>query len=93
MAKRKHHAKSTAADAQRARALEALLVGPKTTYDLRRLGLFQAPTRILELRRRGYEITTEPVQIVDADGFIHERVALYTLISSPAKEHSHADLQ
>lgn len=83
---RKHPARSTAAEAQRARALVALRAGPKTTYDLRRLGLFQAPTRILELRRSGYEITTDPVTVVDADGYPHSGVALYTLLAEPQKK-------
>ncbi|MNS65880.1 hypothetical protein D3C72_990690 [compost metagenome] len=89
MAKRKHHAKSTVAEAQRIRALDALRTGAKTTYDLRRLGLYQAPARIKELRSRGYEITTTPVQITDADGFTHDRVAMYTLVSEPEKEGRH----
>lgn len=71
---------------QRARAIEALRTGPKTSNDLRRLGLYQAPTRIFELRERGYEITSHPVTVVDADGFAHSGVALYTLISEPVKE-------
>lgn len=83
---RKHPARSTASEDQRARALVALRAGPKTTYDLRRLGLFQAPTRILELRRSGYDIATDPVTVVDADGYPHAGVALYTLLAEPQKK-------
>lgn len=93
MVKRKHHPKSTAAEAQRARALAALRTGAKTTYELRHLGIYQAPTRIFELRRSGYEITTEPVQITDAEGFIHDRVALYKLVAEPEKGGCHAEPQ
>lgn len=76
--------KSTAADAQRQRALEALRLRPHTSYDLRRLGIYQAPARIKELRDRfGYGISTDPVVIVDRDGYRHARVALYTLLSEP----------
>ena len=74
--------KSTATEAQRRRILEVLRIRPHTSYDLRRLGIYQAPTRIKELRDRGYHITTDPVVVVDRDGYHHARVALYTLVSS-----------
>lgn len=77
---------SMAAEVQRARAVEALRAGPKTSNDLRRMGLYQAPTRIFELRARGYDISSDPVTVVDADGYAHDRVALYSLISEPVKE-------
>ncbi len=76
--------KSTATEAQRERIIEALRLRPHTSYDLRRLGIYQAPARVKELRDRfGYGITTDPVVIVDRDGYRHARVALYTLISEP----------
>ena len=76
--------KSTGTDAQRERIVEALRLRPHTSYDLRRLGIYQAPARVKELRDRfGYGITTDPVVIVDRDGYRHARVALYTLISEP----------
>ncbi len=75
--------KSTASDAQRRRILEVLRIRPQTSYDLRRLGIYQAPARIKELREKGYHITTDPVVIVDRDGYHHARVALYTLASEP----------
>ena len=53
---------------------------------MRRLGIYQAPARIKELRDRfGYVITTDPVVIVDRDGYHHARVALYSLVSEPEK--------
>ncbi|MFG5777974.1 helix-turn-helix domain-containing protein [Comamonas sp. J-3] len=91
MSKKQLHLKSTVAEAQRARAIAALMTGPKTSYDLRRIGLYQAPARILELRRRGYEIATSLVQITDADGYPHKGIAMYTLVAAPVKEASHAD--
>lgn len=76
--------KSTATEAQRQRVIAALRRRPHTSYDLRRLGIYQAPARIKELRDRfGYTITTDPVVIVDRDGYRHARVALYTLVSEP----------
>ena len=78
--------KSTATREQYKRIIEALRMRPQTSYDLRRLGIYQAPARIKELRDRfGYVITTDPVVIVDRDGYHHARVALYTLVAEPAE--------
>ena len=78
--------KSTATEAQRKRVIEALRLRPQTSYDLRRLGIYQAPARVKELRDRfGYSITTDPVGIVDRDGYHHARVALYTLVAEPVE--------
>ena len=72
--------KSTTTEAQRQRVLEALRTGPKTSHDLRRLGIYQAPARVKELRDKcGHRITTAPVPLVDSDGYYHPRCALYTL--------------
>lgn len=71
--------KSTATEAQRQRILEALREGPKTSYDLRRMGCYQAPARIIELRRMGYDIETELVTLYDRDGYLHPRCARYHL--------------
>lgn len=76
----------TAAAAQRRRILRALRAGPKTTEDLRRLGCYQAPTRIYELRERGYHIQTSRVSLWDRDGFQHRGIALYSLESEPANK-------
>lgn len=76
--------KSSATREQYKRIIQALRLRSQTSYDLRRLGIYQAPARIKELRDRfGYEITTDPVVIVDRDGYRHARVALYTLVSEP----------
>ena len=65
--------------AQRMRILEALRLSPKTTYDLRRMGIFQAPTRVFELRAMGYPILTSRVRVIDQGGYAHNGVALYQL--------------
>jgi len=78
--------KSTATRDQYNRIIEALRIRPQTSYDLRRLGVYQAPARIKELRDKfDYSITTDPVVIVDRDGFRHARVALYTLVAEPVE--------
>ena len=75
--------KSTDGGAQRHRIIEALRRRPQTSYDLRRAGCYQCPTRVFELRNLGYEIETRRVVVVDADGFEHCRVALYSLAAEP----------
>lgn len=77
-------AKSTTSEAQRQRVLEALRLRPHTTHDLRCLGIYQAPARVIELRRRGYNIATERVTLYDRDGYPHFRAARYHLEAEPA---------
>lgn len=81
---REFSAKSTHSEAQRQRILDALRRRPQTSYDLRRLGCYQAPARVKELRDRlGYFITTDRITLIDRDGYSHPRAALYTLVSEP----------
>jgi hypothetical protein len=66
--------------AQRARAIELLRTGPKSTLQLRRDGDILAPAaRILELKKRGFEILTQWVHQATECGKLH-RVALYVLL-------------
>lgn len=77
--------KSTTGTAQRDRILAALRERPHTSYELRRLGCYQAPARIKELRDwHGFDISTQRVTLVDQDGYSHAQAALYTLESDPA---------
>lgn len=77
-------ARSTSVEAQRERIIEALREGPKTSYDLRRIGCYQAPTRIKELKDRlGYVIRTERVTLYDRDAFCHPGAARYHLDGEP----------
>jgi hypothetical protein len=79
--------KSTASEAQRQRIVKALTLRPQTSYDLRRIGCYQSAARIKELRDRfHYVITTDRITLVDRDGYIHPRAALYTLVSAPQGE-------
>lgn len=77
------HAKSKAgssAAAQRLRAIDLLRTGPKSTIQLRRDGDILAPAaRILELKRKGFEILTNWVHEATDAGKVH-RVALYVLM-------------
>lgn len=68
------------AAAQRAKALDLLRGGPKSTLQLRRDGDILAPAaRVLELKRRGFDILTEWVHQATDSGKLH-RVALYVLL-------------
>lgn len=81
---RNSKARSTASEAQRARIIDALRSGPKTSHDLRCLGCYQAPARIKELRDRyGFDIRTERVTLYDRDGYMHRGAARYHLEAEP----------
>lgn len=77
------HPKSKAgndAAAQRLRTIDLLRTGPKSTLQLRRDGDILAPAaRILELKRRGFDILTNWVHEATDCGKLH-RVALYVLM-------------
>lgn len=75
--------RSTATAAQEQRIIEALRTGSKTTDQLREAGCYQTSARIWGLRARGYVINTELHDGIGADGFWHQRMARYTLISEP----------
>ena len=75
--------KRTDTEAQERRIVAALRTGPKTTDDLRKLGIYQASARIFGLRRRGYVVDTELFSGWSADGYPHARMARYTLREEP----------
>lgn len=79
-----HRKRSTATQAQEQRLIEALREGPKTTDELRALGIFQPNARIWALRhKRGYEIITVRYDGLGADGYWHVGLARYALLSEP----------
>ena len=68
------------AAAQRARVLDAVRSGPKSTIQLRRgWDVLSPAARIMELKRRGFEILTQWVHEATDCGKLH-RVALYVLL-------------
>lgn len=75
--------KSTATAAQEMRIVEGLRISPKTTDDLRRLGVYQVSARVWGLRAKGYNIETTLFDGYAADGYSHARMARYTLIGEP----------
>lgn len=85
-ASRKFSSKSTSTEAQHQRIISALREGPKTSYDLRRLGCYQAPARVKELRDKfNFNIEAELVTLYDHEGYMHPRAARYHLHEVAAK--------
>ena len=71
---------SNSAAAQRRRTIDLLRTGPKSTIQLRRDGDILSPAaRVLELKKRGFEIVTHWVHQATDCGALH-RVALYVLM-------------
>lgn len=75
--------RSTSTDAQFARLVALLRTGPQTTYSLRKHGIAQTSSRIFDLRARGYVIHTELIDAYDSDGYLHTKVARYSLLQEP----------
>lgn len=70
----------TTIDVQLAKLLALLLLGPKTTIDLRRHAIMMPAARVFQLKyERGYVITTERVSLFDAEGIRHRACARYHL--------------
>lgn len=84
---------STSTKAQQDRALQAMRRGPKTTDELRALGIYQVSARIFGLRALGYSIRTDLFDGYAADGMHHARLARYTLIEPDAAPMPEADKQ
>ncbi|WP_439671397.1 Helix-turn-helix domain-containing protein [Cupriavidus necator] len=77
--------KDMSSEAQRKRVLEYLRSSPKTTYNLRALGISHPAARVRELVARGYRILAERITAVDSDGFTHQNVARYTLVGEASE--------
>ena len=77
------------ASTQRARVIQALRTGPKTTIELRRdWGIMQPAPRVFELKARSYIIVTTPVSAYTDDGVLHRAVARYVLLHEPRSPES-----
>lgn len=70
--------------AQCTRALERLRDGPVTTYELRRKhDIYDPPSRVLQLRKRGFEIVTVWERVQTEAGAWH-KVGKYCLVKEAA---------
>lgn len=63
--------------------LGALLQRPHTSDELHAIGIYEPRSRIAQLRKAGYAVSTVLIAIVDRDGFLRKGVALYTLEGVP----------
>ncbi len=82
--KRRHFSKSTATEAQYRRFIVALRRRPLASYELMTIaGVYHPPSRIFELKAKGFLIDKTSVTVVDRDGYSHAGVALYSLVSEP----------
>jgi len=75
------NSRDMSSEAQRKRVLEHLRASPKTTYNLRALGISHPAARVRELVARGHRIRTERITAVDSDNYTHHGVARYVLLS------------
>lgn len=53
------------------------------TYELRKCGISHPAGRVQNLLADGFVISSNRINTVDSDGFLHTGVALYSLISEP----------
>lgn len=68
--KRRHFSKSTATEAQYRRIIDALRRRPHTSYELMTIaGVYHPPSRIFELKAKGFIIDKTSVTVVDRDGY------------------------
>lgn len=74
------------AESQMLRFLEAARTAPRTTVELsREFDILHPPARVLQLRKRGYEIDTLWVHVETEPGVLH-RVGQYVLRSEPKRK-------
>ena len=77
--------KSTATEAQLHRLKHKLRARPHHTIELRHCGIHHPAGRVQDLKAQGFVIEVARVTAVDAEGFAHAGVALYTLVSEPVE--------
>lgn len=70
---------STSTHCQRLFVLAELKKQPCSTLYLRSKGVCSPAPRILELKKRGYNITKHTTTEADSAGVIHHNIAVYTL--------------
>lgn len=76
---------------QRARVIQALRSGPKTTLELRaNSGVLMPASRIFELNERGWHIAKVTVRAATADGVEHYGIARYFIAREPKAANEYA---
>ena len=69
---------------QRSRLLNRLRSRDVSTIEARKMGIMSPAARILELRRKGYEIETKKCEVASTENAVTS-VALYCLTGEPVK--------
>lgn len=82
---RHSNAKSTATEAQYRRIVRMLRTGDKSTFDFRKAGVMAPAARIKELNDNhgAYIPTVAQRDMWDEEGYLHPRVAIYSLVDEP----------
>jgi hypothetical protein len=62
--------------------LDALKAGPVSTLQARSLGLMSPASRVLDLKRAGWEVSTTMASVIDSGGSPH-RSGVYSLGEQP----------
>ena len=76
--------KDNSGASQRARVIQALRLGPKTTLELRaNWGVLMPASRIFELNERDWHIAKLTVRAATADGIEHLGIARYFIVREP----------
>lgn len=75
--------KSTATEAQLHRLVQKLRARSHHTTELRQCGIHHPAGRVQDLEARGFVIDVSRITTIDAEGFSHSGVALYSLVSEP----------
>lgn len=73
-----YNPESTSTNNQRLKILQLLEKRPYSTLELRELGICSPASRILELRAKGYTITTSTTNTHNGS-YLHKGIAVYTL--------------
>lgn len=80
---RKLRSKSSDLEVQIEKLILLTEARPHHTHELRRFGISHPAGRIYDLEKRGFVYAKSRITTVDSDGFPHNGVALYELLSRP----------
>lgn len=73
----------TSRQTQQIAIIQRLKKGSCSTLEFRAMGICAPAARIMELRAKGYDITTSKQDEIDHAGVKHKGIAVYTLHSQP----------
>ncbi|UXN34633.1 helix-turn-helix domain-containing protein [Avibacterium paragallinarum] len=73
----------TSRQTQQIAIIQRLKQGSCSTLEFRAMGICSPAPRIMELRAKGYDISTSKQDEIDHAGVKHKGIAVYTLHSAP----------